>query len=124
MMKDHLPDENELPRHAITRLNPARNRVAVVIPVWNQGDAIIEQLGGMQRATLPVDIILADGASADGSTEPSRLSALGVCELLVTTERGLGTALRMGIAHAVRAAARDISQRLGGRPEVPGALTA
>lgn len=95
-------DESDLPQYRAVRVCPPRHRIAVVIPVWNQGSTILDQLAGMKAADLPCDVILADGDSSDGSTEVSRLTALGVSWLLVTKERGLGTALRMGIAHALK----------------------
>ena len=97
-----LFDDSDLPQHRAVRLCPPRHRIAVVIPVWNQGATILDQLAGMQAAGLPCDVILADGDSNDGSTESSRLTKLGVTWLLVTAEGGLGTALRMGIGHALK----------------------
>ncbi|MEZ5392932.1 MAG: hypothetical protein R2724_08660 [Bryobacterales bacterium] len=47
------------------------------------------------------DIIIADGDSSDGSTEEGFLRSCGVRTLLVTRERGLGTALRMGFDYAL-----------------------
>lgn len=48
-----------------------------------------------------MDVILSDGGSQDGSTELDRLTSLGVRSLLVTSERGLGAALRHGIRYAL-----------------------
>jgi dolichol-phosphate mannosyltransferase len=55
----------------------------------------------MQDSNCPADVILSDGGSHDGSTEQSRLARLGVRTLLVTNERGLGSALRHGIRYAL-----------------------
>lgn len=79
-----------------------RSRYAIVIPIMNEGDAILGQLQRMQAAKLKPDIILADGGSSDGSTEPERLNALGVRTLLSVRKPGLGRALQNGFAYAVQ----------------------
>jgi len=85
----------------ILELHPRRTRYAVLIPVLNEGHTILAQLGRMQAANCPADVILSDGGSQDGSTEPERLSSLGVRSLLVTSQRGLGAALRHGMCYAL-----------------------
>ena len=74
----------------------------MLIPVLNEGQTILAQLTRMQAAKCPADVILSDGGSQDGSMEPERLSKLGVRSLLVTSERGLGAALRHGICYALQ----------------------
>lgn len=78
-----------------------KTRFAVIIPIWNEGQIIIDQLYRMGKAACNVDIILCDGGSRDGSTDRERLEFLGVRTLLVTDQIGLGTALRLGIAYAL-----------------------
>jgi dolichol-phosphate mannosyltransferase len=46
-------------------------------------------------------IVIADGSSSDGATEPAFLQSMGVRTLLTTDEPGLGTATRMGVAYAM-----------------------
>ncbi len=77
------------------------SRIAVIIPIWNEGAAILDQLRRMQDASLHLDIVLCDGNSSDGSTSVSRLKGLGVRTLLVTDQVGLGTALRLGFCYAM-----------------------
>ena len=76
-------------------------KFAVVIPVLNQGQTILAQLKRMLDTNCPGDIILSDGGSQDGSTELNGLSELGVRSLLVTSQPGLGAALRHGIRYAL-----------------------
>jgi dolichol-phosphate mannosyltransferase len=78
-----------------------KSRLAVIIPILNQGDVILTQLQRMQKANLKLDIVLCDGDSSDGSTNVSRLQSLGVRTLLVTNQAGLGTALRLGFSYAM-----------------------
>ena len=80
---------------------PRTTRFAVIIPIWNEGQIIIDQLYRMGKAACNVDIILCDSGSRDGSTDRERLEFLGVRTLLVTDQIGLGTALRLGIAYAL-----------------------
>jgi dolichol-phosphate mannosyltransferase len=86
----------------IVELRPLATKYAVLIPVLNQGHTLLPQLERMQAAGCPADVILSDGGSQDGSTEPELLTQLGVRSLLVTDERGLGSALRHGVAYALQ----------------------
>lgn len=76
-------------------------RAALVIPVWNEGERLLQQLHRLRPYLDQVDVILADGESTDGSTERERLRALGVFVCLSTPERGLGRALQLGIGFAL-----------------------
>jgi len=74
---------------------------AIVIPVWNEGTRILDQLSRLRELNHGLSVVLVDGGSSDGSTEHSALIKLGVSTLLVTQERGLGTALQLGIAYSL-----------------------
>jgi len=82
-------------------LRPRCTKYAVVIPVLNEGQTILAQLKRMRDANCPADVILSDGGSQDGSTELECLSKLGVRSLLVTSQPGLGAALRHGIRYVL-----------------------
>ncbi len=86
---------------SVVELRSRITKYAVLIPVLNEGETILAQLARMQAAQCPADVILSDGGSQDGSTELERLASLGVRSLLVTSERGLGAALRLGIRYAL-----------------------
>ena len=79
-----------------------RMRYCVVIVIWNEGERIKNQLRRMKERSHLADIIIADGRSNDGSTHHDFLKEMGVRSLLVTDERGLCTATRMGLAYALR----------------------
>jgi len=55
-----------------------------------------------------VDVIVCDGASDDGSTDPEQLRERGVRPLLVTREAGIGTATHMGRASGLAQGYRGI----------------
>ncbi len=72
-----------------------------VVVVWNEGERIREQLRRMERRAALADIIIADGASDDGSLDEQLLRGCRVRAHLITRERGLSTALRMAFSFAL-----------------------
>jgi dolichol-phosphate mannosyltransferase len=91
-----VPDYDRL------ELGPKRTRYAVCIPVINEGERILRQLGRMQSLVDQIDIVIADGGSTDGSMDPSRLKALGVRALLVKRGPGkLSSQMRMAFHHVL-----------------------
>lgn len=92
----------EAPAYQARELSPKRTRYCVVITTLNEGERIRAQLERMRPNAQLADIVIADGDSSDGSTEEGFLRQCGVRALLVTRERGLGTALRMGFDYALR----------------------
>lgn len=95
-----LPEE--VPVYSIQEFAPKRTKYCVVIHIWNEGDRIRNQLKRMKAKAHEADIIIADGESTDGSTEPSFLKSMGVRTLVSTAEHGLGTAIRMGLHYALK----------------------
>lgn len=79
-----------------------RHRYVLVIPVINEGERIRKQLRQLNAASFPVDIVVADGGSIDGSLDHDFLSSCGVRALLVKTGEGkLSAQLRMAYAWAL-----------------------
>jgi dolichol-phosphate mannosyltransferase len=93
------------PSSELYEFSQRRGKIALVIPVLNEGRRIIGQLEKLQElgaALDDIDIILADGRSTDGSMEPDRLKALGVRALLVKTGPGRqGAQFRMALGWAL-----------------------
>ncbi len=102
LLEQSFPNTWELPTFSQTILSSKKSEFAVVIPVLNEGERLLKILTDLKKLVPRYDVILADGKSSDGSTEPARLTELGVTQILVTEERGLGTALRMGLAAGLR----------------------
>ena len=99
------PDSWQWPAHTVLELSPRRHRHCLVIPVINEGLRIRKQLEKIASLNLPVDIVIADGGSTDGSLDPEFLRSVGVSTLLVKTGPGkLSAQLRMGFAYAVNRA--------------------
>lgn len=73
---------------------------ALLIPVINEGERIINELERAKRANINeiIDIILCDGGSTDSSMQEGRLKEAGVNTLLTKKDEGFqGSQLRMGI---------------------------
>lgn len=91
-----------VPRGDVHILRERDSRYCVLIPVINEGERILQQLQRLQDHAFGLDVVVADGGSADGSNDPDTLRALGVRALLVKRDTGkLSAQLRMGIAFAL-----------------------
>ena len=89
----------QVPAHRVEILAPRRHRHALVVPVINEGERIRAQLARVHTADLPVDVIVADGGSTDGSLDLTYLKEQGVRALLTKTGPGkLSAQLRMAYA--------------------------
>lgn len=121
--REASPEIPGVPAYEATRLATTEHRDFLVIPVINEGLRILGQLAAVQRADLPVHVVLADGGSTDGTTEPSRLAELGLHTLLVKTGPGrLSAQLRMGFDFALRNGAQSVVTVDGnGKDDVTGA---
>ncbi|NKB48220.1 MAG: glycosyltransferase family 2 protein [Alphaproteobacteria bacterium] len=96
----------DVPAFDCLQLRAKRSTYCVVIPVINEGERLTTQLREMAALGQmdKVDVIIADGGSTDGSTEPDLLSELGVAALLVKRGPGkLSAQLRMAYAWALEA---------------------
>lgn len=84
---------------------PKQSRYCVLIPIINEGDRIWKELRRAQNNGIPdlADLIICDGGSTDGCTEPGKLKQLGVSALLVKKGTGRqGAQLRMGFYYAMK----------------------
>ncbi|MBT9371472.1 glycosyltransferase family 2 protein [Rhizobium sp. CSW-27] len=89
----------QLPAHRVDEYAGKTHDYVLVIPVINEGKRIQEQLRRTAAARLPVDVIIADGGSTDGSLEASFVQEQGVRAVLTKTGPGrLSAQLRMAYA--------------------------
>ncbi|MFT5949281.1 MAG: dolichol-phosphate mannosyltransferase [Paracoccaceae bacterium] len=96
-------DHWEVPAFEETALAPKMQRHALVIPVINEGERIRGQLRRIHAAGLPVDVVIADGGSTDGSLDADFLREVSVRAVLVKTGPGrLSAQLRMAYAWCLR----------------------
>ncbi|MEE4155028.1 MAG: glycosyltransferase family 2 protein [Erythrobacter sp.] len=88
-----------VPAHDVRLYGAKQHAHALVIPVINEGERIRGQLERIREARLPVDVVIADGGSTDGSLDPAFVSAVGVrCVLTKTGPGKLSAQLRMAYA--------------------------
>ena len=78
----------DVPAHEAALYAERRHRHALVIPVINEGERIRGQLRRIQAAGLPVDVIIADGGSSDGSLDADFVAQAGVRAVLTKTGPG------------------------------------
>ena len=96
--------QDGVPAFSALEFSPRQNDYALLIPIINEGDHIINELGRAKEHELYnyADVILLDGGSTDGSTEPDVLVPLHVNALLEIREEGRqGAAFRMGFYWAL-----------------------
>lgn len=85
-----------VPEYSVVKFSEKKSRVALVIPVLNEGSRIINQIKKIESTNFDVDIIIADGCSTDGSLEYFRRNLKNVVAVLVKQGEGkLSAQLRM-----------------------------
>ncbi len=81
---------------------PPHFKLSVVIPVYNEVNTVVDVIARVRRTGLPLEIILIDDGSKDGTRE--KLLALPEADdlkiVLHPANRGKGAALRTGFEHA------------------------
>lgn len=89
----------KLPAFKAAVFKPRRHDHALVIPVINEGDRIRRQLLRIRDSGLPVDVVVADGGSSDGSLDKDFVIKTGARAVLTKTGPGkLSAQLRMAYA--------------------------
>ena len=88
----------------MTRANPGRIRLSVIVPVFNERATILKVLDRVSAVDLDTQVIVVDDGSTDGTREALmervRRGDAGINAVLHETNRGKGAALRTGIARA------------------------
>lgn len=99
----YTDDSWELPSFDEAQYCEKHHEYALVIPVINEGERIQEQLQRILHAELPVDVIVADGGSNDGSLDPDYMREMKVTAVLIKTGPGkLSAQLRVAYAWCIR----------------------
>ena len=94
-----------VPKFSGTEYAEKAKRYVVLIPIINEGERIILELKRAAEHNVHeyADLVICDGGSTDGCTEPQRLQQLLVNTLLVKQDAGKqGAQLRMGIWWALQ----------------------
>ena len=91
----------EVPTYVVYEFHPRQSRYAVLIPVIEEGDRLLNQLRRMEFLRGKGDILIGDGGSRDTSGDPEVLKTFAVRTLLVKTSAGKQSAqLRMLLDYA------------------------
>jgi glycosyltransferase involved in cell wall biosynthesis len=99
----HNTADWQLPDFTIQECGPRTHANALVIPVINEGDRIRGQLQKLKDCGLPIDIIVADGGSTDGSLDTNFIETMPIRAVLAKTGPGkLSAQLRMAYAFCLR----------------------
>lgn len=103
MQRSTSPPENwQLPLFKKREFHKRQTKYCLCIPIINEGKKFQKQIKQLKKYAEDIDIIIADGGSDDGSTNPAFLMENGVRTLLIMTSTGKqGTQLRMGISYAL-----------------------
>jgi len=114
-----------VPSYDTVPLRTGQKPYALCVFVLNEHGRIEPQLAKMANWCNDVDIILADGGSTDGSTEPDTLRRLGVHTLLIKRGPGkLSAQMRMAFAHCLRSGYSGIIVMDGNDKDDPAAIRA
>ncbi|WFU38853.1 glycosyltransferase family 2 protein [Bradyrhizobium sp. CB82] len=101
-MDPTLTSSRQIPEHSVSDFLPKRHDYVLVIPVLNEGERIRHQIGRIAAIRPPVDIVIADGGSKDGSLDSDLLKKSGVRALLIKKGPGrLSAQLRVAYAWAL-----------------------
>lgn len=91
-----------VPPYEVHEFVPRRSRYCTSVFVLNEGSRFTAQLESMRSLASSIDIIVADGGSTDGGTDPDRLRSMGIRALLVNRGAGgLGVQMRMAFHYAL-----------------------
>lgn len=91
-----------VPNYTVARFSPTSRKHLLLIPVFNEGTRIIEQLDKIERFKPEVDVVIADGGSTDESIEFFRKSTGILTAVLTKQDEGeLSAQLRMGFHFAI-----------------------
>lgn len=114
----------DVPAFETDAFRPRASRYCWTVFVLNERHRLERQLERMAPYAGDLDIVIADGGSTDGGTDPELLRSLGVATLLVKTGPGrLSAQMRMAIAYAMDAGYEGIVTIDGNNKDDPSAVT-
>jgi glycosyltransferase involved in cell wall biosynthesis len=79
---------------------PAGERALIVVPAWNEEQAVGETVREIYAAMPMIDVLVVDDGSSDRTAEVARAAGAKVLEL--SYNLGVGGAMRAGFRYAVR----------------------
>lgn len=92
----------EIPNYEEFSISDRKNKYALIIPVINEGSRIKNQLQEISEMNIPVDVVISDGGSTDGSLEIDFLKTVSVKTLLIKRDIGrLSAQLRIAYSWSI-----------------------
>ncbi len=114
----------QYPKFTLSEFLTKTSDFCLCIFVINENQKLIDQLKKIQKLKLPLDIIIADGGSTDGSTEESVLKSLNVRSLLTKTGPGkLSAQMRMAFHYALEQGYKGVITMDGNNKDDPKSLS-
>jgi dolichol-phosphate mannosyltransferase len=118
-----LCSPRQVPAFEAAEFAPRRSDYCACVFVINENGKLHKQLAAMQQYAAGIDVVIADGGSTDGSTDPDELGPLGVNTLLTKTGPGkLGAQMRMAFAWALDRGYQGVVSMDGNGKDGPDAL--
>lgn len=91
-----VPRSRDVPDYDIMEFTARSTRYCLIIFVLNEGERVRAQIVKLRKLDLPIDVVIADGGSTDGSLDREFLKANRVSALLTKTGAGkLSAQMRM-----------------------------
>lgn len=113
----------QVPAYTATDFAEKRHRYCVAVFVINENGRLLRQLDKMRQVGAPLDVVIADGGSTDGSTTEQNLAPRGVRTLLVKTGPGkLSAQMRMAFDWAMQQGYEGVVTIDGNDKDGPEAL--
>lgn len=114
----------EVPTYDATEFAPKSSDYCICVFVINEITKLHKQLAAMrEHCDGVIDVVIADGGSTDGSTDPEKLKSLGVNTLLTKTGTGkLGAQMRMAFAWALDRGYQGVITMDGNGKDGPDAI--
>jgi cellulose synthase/poly-beta-1,6-N-acetylglucosamine synthase-like glycosyltransferase/peptidoglycan/xylan/chitin deacetylase (PgdA/CDA1 family) len=93
---------------------PVTRPVSVIVPAYNEKECIANTLESLSRSTHPIEVIVVDDGSTDGTSEIAReaANALGMTNVRVIRQENAGKPAALN--HGVRSASCDIVVMMDG----------
>ncbi|MBN9518149.1 glycosyltransferase family 2 protein [bacterium] len=119
-----VTNTRQVPAFTAAEFAPKAADYCVCVFVINENGKLQKQLAAMrEHCAGVVDVVVADGGSTDGGTDPDTLRALGVNTLLTKTGPGkLGAQMRMAFAWALDRGYKGVVSMDGNGKDGPGAI--
>ncbi|CAM5264325.1 bifunctional polysaccharide deacetylase/glycosyltransferase family 2 protein [Streptomyces chartreusis] len=101
-------------RHRFSWGPPVRQPVSVIVPAYNEKECIANTLESLAQSTHPIEIIVVDDGSTDGTSEIARAAAreLGMTNVRVIRQENAGKPAALN--NGVRSAGHDIVVMMDG----------